>query len=186
MKLENSLKYGNAANKITTACGIRPFLKLDNQKDNLKIAVISDSHGLLRGEVLKRLSGVDAIVHAGDIGTDEVLNQLCSVAQVYAVRGNTDNSPCLRHIPNNDCFEIGGRTFYLQHILEYIDIDPVAAEIDFVITGHTHQPALQEIQGVTYLNPGSIGPRRFDYPISMAFIEIKGQSFDINFVEFDK
>ena len=110
---------------------------------------------------------------------------LNAIAPTVAVRGNVDRGDFGATLPMNECVEIGKRTIYLYHIREDLDIDPVAAEVDLVITGHSHQPALDEIDGVTYLNPGSCGPHRFSLPVALAFLTVTREGFDIEQVELD-
>ena len=136
------------------------------------IGVISDTHGLLRAEAVEFLNGCDFIVHAGDIGNENVLHKLKSIAPTYAIRGNTDKGHWAHELPETDVFEIEGRLFYLIHNTHDLDLDPVAAEFDAVIFGHTHRPKRYEKDGVLYLNPGSAGPLRFDLPATIGRISI--------------
>ena len=151
-----------------------------------RAAVISDTHGLLRASVLKKLDGVDLIIHAGDVGDYTVLNQLGEIAPVYAVRGNTDYNEVVVDLPLFDCFKVADMLIYVIHDLHTLDLDIKATDIDIVISGHTHQPHSVEHSSVLFLNPGSIGPRRFDYPISMVFLEIEQKSCTTQFVEFQE
>jgi uncharacterized protein len=136
------------------------------------LGVISDTHGLVRPEALRALAGVEHIVHAGDIGTPEVLEVLERVAPVTAVRGNNDRGAWAKVIPETDVLELGGVSLYLLHDLHELDLEPRAAGFAAVISGHSHQPKLEERDGVLYLNPGSAGPRRFKLPISLATLTI--------------
>jgi uncharacterized protein len=136
------------------------------------LGVISDTHGLVRPEALRALAGVEHIVHAGDIGTPEVLEVLERVAPVTAVRGNNDRGAWAKVIPETDVLELGGVSLYLLHDLHELDLEPRAAGFAAVISGHSHQPKLEERDGVLYLNPGSAGPRRFKLPISLAKLTI--------------
>ncbi len=136
------------------------------------IGVISDTHGLLRPEALSILKTCDAIVHAGDIGAEEVLSALKAMAPIYAVRGNVDWQPWAMNIPVYEFVELSGRVFYITHILENMDLDPKAAGVNVVISGHSHQPDLFKNGNVLYMNPGSAGPRRFTRPVSMGKIVI--------------
>ena len=136
------------------------------------LGVISDTHGLVRPEALKALAGVERIVHAGDIGTPEVLEVLERVAPVTAVRGNNDRGAWAKAIPETEVLELGGVSLYLLHDLHELDLEPRAAGFAAVISGHSHQPKLDERDGVLYLNPGSAGPRRFKLPISLAKLTI--------------
>jgi putative phosphoesterase len=138
------------------------------------VGVISDTHGLLRPEALAALAGVERIVHAGDIGTPEVLDALGRIAPVTAVRGNNDRERWAADIPETDVLEIGDVSLYVLHDLHELDLDPRAAGFAAVIAGHSHQPRMEEREGVLYLNPGSAGPRRFKLPISLARLTVRG------------
>jgi putative phosphoesterase len=138
------------------------------------VGVISDTHGLVRPEAVAALAGVERIVHAGDIGSPDVLTQLERVAPVVAVRGNNDRDAWAAAIPQTEVVEIGGVSLYVLHDLHELDLDPRAAGFAAVIAGHSHQPRLDERDGVLYLNPGSAGPRRFKLPISLARLTVAG------------
>jgi putative phosphoesterase len=134
----------------------------------LAIGIVSDTHGLLRAEVIQALIGVDHILHAGDVGDPLVLDKLRWIAPVTAIRGNIDRYNLCSHLPETDAAELGGRLFYLVHSANDLDIDPVAAGIAVVVSGHTHRVQQRLRNGVLYLNPGSCGPRRFDLPVTLA------------------
>lgn len=136
------------------------------------IGVISDSHGLLRPAVNERLRGVSRILHAGDIGRQDVLDRLSAIAPVVAVRGNVDHGVWAESIPRHETVEIGEHLVYLTHIREAIDLTPEAAGIEMVIFGHTHSPVIDQQGSVTWFNPGSIGPRRFSLPVSMGYLHL--------------
>jgi len=138
------------------------------------VGVISDTHGLVRPEAVAALAGVERIVHAGDIGSPDVLTQLERVAPVVAVRGNNDRDAWAVAIPQTEVVEIGGVSLYVLHDLHELDLDPRAAGFAAVIAGHSHQPRQEERDGVLYLNPGSAGPRRFKLPISLARLTVAG------------
>ena len=141
----------------------------------MKIGIISDTHGLLRPEAVERLAGVDHIIHAGDIGRAEVIAELRRIAPVTAVRGNVDRDEWAAGYPQTELVKLGGRFFYVLHSLAALDLDPVAAGIDVVVSGHSHQPRIETVDGVVYLNPGSAGPRRFSLPIALATIDLSGK-----------
>jgi putative phosphoesterase len=138
------------------------------------VGVISDTHGLLRPEAVAALQGVERIVHAGDIGSPDVLTALERIAPVAAVRGNNDRERWAAAIPETEVVQIGGVALYVLHDLHALDLDPRAAGFAAVIAGHSHRPRLQERDGVLYLNPGSAGPRRFTLPISLARLTVAG------------
>lgn len=140
------------------------------------VGVVSDTHGLLRPQALRRLRGVDQIVHAGDIGTPELLRTLEAVAPVTAVRGNNDRGAWARALPETAVLVVGRVRLYVLHDVKTLGIDPWATAIDAVIAGHSHKPALADRDGVLFMNPGSIGPRRFTLPIAMGFLTVRGTS----------
>jgi putative phosphoesterase len=130
---------------------------------------------MLRPELLAALEGSDLIVHAGDIGKPKVLEALARIAPVHAVLGNMDFSLSNREIPEARAVEVGEVVLWVLHDLATLDLDPVAAGVAAVISGHSHEPAMEERQGVLYLNPGSAGPRRrLSIPVSLARIEVRG------------
>lgn len=148
----------------------------------MKIGVISDTHGLLRPEALAALAGVDHILHAGDVGDLAILAALETIAPVSAIRGNVDVfGPC-SSLPPTEVVELAGRLFYLIHSIHDLDINPVAAGIAMVISGHSHQPGLKHHKGIAYLNPGSAGPRRFSLPVTLAIVEAVDQQLRTTFI----
>lgn len=150
----------------------------------VRVGVISDTHGLLRPEVPGLLSGSDLILHAGDVGDPSVLEALRDIAPVRAVRGNVDGG-ALRDLPLTEAVQVAGHLLYMIHILDDLDLDPVAAEVGVVIHGHTHRSRNDRVDGVHYLNPGSIGPRRFDLPVTMARLLIGPDGIEADIIELD-
>ena len=136
------------------------------------VGVISDTHGLLRPEALAALAHVDRIVHAGDIGSQEILEALGRIAPVTAVRGNNDRGSWARSLPDTQRVRFARRDVYVIHDLKELDFDPAAAGIAVVVSGHSHVPSIERRAGVLYLNPGSAGPRRFRLPICVATLRI--------------
>ncbi len=136
------------------------------------IGVISDTHDLLREEVSEAFQGCAKIIHAGDIGSAGILTDLNRIAPTLAVRGNNDKGAWAKDIPARELIDIEGVSVYVIHDLSELDLDPYAAGIRVVISGHSHRPLIRRHGGVLYLNPGSAGPRRFKLPISLARIEI--------------
>jgi uncharacterized protein len=148
-----------------------------------RLGVISDTHGLLRPEVLTALAGVDLIIHAGDVGDPRVLDRLERIAPVHAVRGNTDRGEWAQALPPTRVLEVENIHIYVLHELFALDLDPAAAGLAAVIYGHSHSPHLERKNGVLYLNPGSAGPRRFTLPVSLALVEIKGNGLEAEFID---
>jgi uncharacterized protein len=143
--------------------------------------VVSDTHGLLRPAALAQLQEMDLILHAGDVGSQEVLLTLRTLAPLIAIKGNVD--PESLRLPETELVCVNGELIYLLHDLAMLDINPVVAGIRMVVTGHSHRPRLQERDGVLYLNPGSIGPRRFAYPIAMAKLRWPQGKLEVNLIE---
>jgi putative phosphoesterase len=153
------------------------------QDDVHVLGIISDTHGLMRPEAIKALEGVKMIIHAGDVGTPEVLDALRAIAPVVAVRGNNDKGEWAHALPETEVVEVGDIALYVLHDVKTLDLDPVAAGFQVVISGHSHQPATANRQGVLFLNPGSAGPRRFKLPVSVARLIIHGDTLDAQLVE---
>jgi putative phosphoesterase len=137
--------------------------------------VISDTHGLLRPEAVAALRGSDLIIHAGDIGSPEVLPELRRLAPVLAVRGNVDREPWADALPLTEVVEAGGVSIYLLHDLRALDLDPKAAGFVAVVSGHTHRPVQERRGEVLFFNAGSAGPRRFRLPISVGRLIVRGK-----------
>ncbi|RMG73456.1 MAG: metallophosphoesterase [Bacteroidetes bacterium] len=142
----------------------------------MKLGIISDTHGLLRPEAVAALQGVDYILHAGDTGMPEILDQLRAIAPLQVVRGNVDRGEWAQALPLTEAVELGGHLFYMVHRIEDLDLDPVAAGVSMVVFGHSHQPEIKRREGVWYLNPGSAGPRRFSLPVTLALLEVSAES----------
>ncbi len=136
------------------------------------IGVISDTHGLLRPEAVELLRGSEHIIHAGDIGSPEIIPELRKIAPVTAIRGNVDTQAWARVFAETEVVELGGLHIYMIHDANAIDLNPKAAGFAAVISGHSHQPKQEMKNGVLYFNPGSAGPRRFKLPISVGRMEI--------------
>lgn len=154
-------------------------------RDSVCIGVLSDTHGLLRDEVLEALKGVDLIIHAGDVGTPDVLASLRKIAPVAAVRGNMDGSNGTRDLPDTEMVHIGDGFIYVLHNLYDLDLAPEAADIRAVISGHTHKPSVRKQNGVLYLNPGGAGHRRFSYPITVAVLLVQGPALEPRIIELN-
>ncbi len=148
-----------------------------------RIGVVSDTHGLLRPQVVAALAGVDQILHAGDVGSMAVLDGLRAIAPVTAIRGNVDVAGAMAELPETEMVTLAGSTLtaYLVHSVHDLDINPVAAGVALVVSGHSHAPSLKQHGGVCYLNPGSVGARRFKLPVSLAFVTIRGGELNVEF-----
>jgi putative phosphoesterase len=147
------------------------------------IGVISDTHGLLRPEALVALAEAEHILHAGDVGDPSILEELAKIAPVTAIRGNIDVHGACAALPATEVVELGGQLFYIVHSVHDLDINPKAAGVAVVVSGHSHQPALENKGGVMYLNPGSAGPRRFRLPVSVALVTATEESVAARIVE---
>ncbi len=137
------------------------------------IGVISDTHGLLRPEAVEALQGVAHILHAGDVGSAEVLERLRKIAGVTAVRGNVDRGAWAREVPHSEVVQVEGVSIYMLHIFAELDLKPEAAGFDVVVFGHSHVPKSEVKNGVLYFNPGSAGPRRFKLPVTVGKLMIE-------------
>ncbi len=150
---------------------------------HMRIGLISDTHGLLRAAAVRALRGSDLILHAGDVGKKEILDQLQAIAPVLAVRGNVDTEPWARELPITVIADPGGLSIYMLHNLRELDLLPAAAGISLVVSGHTHQPARTERDGVTFINPGSAGPRRFALPITLGRLDLDGGAWKYELID---
>lgn len=154
-------------------------------KPRTQVGVISDTHGLLRPEALCALEGSDLILHAGDIGSPEVLAVLGAIAPVVAVRGNNDKEAWAAAIPEQETIQLGPVSLHMLHIIRQLTLDPGAVGIRVIISGHSHKPSLTEEQGVLFLNPGSAGPRRFKLPVSVAHLYLEGLTVQAKLIELN-
>src|SRR5579871_4051156 len=151
------------------------------------IGLISDTHGLLREEALTALRGSDLIVHAGDVGVPEILTRLRKLAPVVAVRGNVDTEDwARRELPETAVAQAGDVSIYVLHDVHALDLDPVAAGFQIVVSGHSHKFLRSEKNGVLYINPGSAGPRRFTLPITVAKLDLSVTPWKLDFVDLEK
>lgn len=136
-----------------------------------KIGIISDTHGLLRPEAERRLEGVDHIIHAGDIGQPEVIEALRQIAPVTAIRGNVENGDWAISYSDTALVRLAGKSIFVLHDLKTLNLTP-HIPVDVVISGHSHVPKIETLDGVLYLNPGSAGRRRFKLPITLATLDV--------------
>jgi len=151
----------------------------------MRVGLISDTHGLVRAEVIDFLRGSDFIVHAGDIGDPQVLKKLRALAPLTAVRGNNDLGPWAERIPHSQALKAGEVLIYVLHDLADLDVHPAPAEVRVVVSGHSHRPLIKERDGVLYVNPGSAGPRRFKLPIAVGELSVKGNSVRARIAELE-
>src|SRR5262249_16563240 len=147
------------------------------------VGVISDTHGLLRPEAVAALRGADLIIHAGDVGAPEVVDELRNVAPTFVVRGNVDKAHWAEALPTTAHVEVGGLLFHVLHDISELDLHPAAVGYAAVVYGHSHQPSIEMREGVLFLNPGSAGPRRFRLPVSIARVRISGHELRPEIVE---
>lgn len=145
------------------------------------IGLISDTHGILRAEAITALQGSDLIIHAGDIGGSEILNQLSAIAPVVAVRGNVDKAPWASELQTTEVIEPA--SIYVIHDINGLGLNPSAAEIDVIVSGHSHRPGKNIQSGVLYINPGSVGPRRFKLPVTIARLNLSRNPWGVDFVD---
>lgn len=147
------------------------------------VGLISDTHGLLRPEAIAALAGADLILHAGDIGKPEILEQLRAIAPVVAVRGNNDVGDWAAMIPEQETVEIEAVSVHILHIVQRLDFAPETAGIQVVMSGHSHKPLIEQREGTLFINPGSAGPRRFNLPVSVAKLQIEGNHVQAEIIE---
>jgi uncharacterized protein len=142
----------------------------------MRIGLVSDTHGLLRPEVLPALRGAEQILHLGDVGNPSILKTLQKVAPVHAVRGNVDREgPCSR-LPETDVLLFEDHYIYLLHDIGMLHLDPASAKFSAVLYGHSHRPSITHKKDVLYFNPGSCGPRRFELPVTIGFLNVEAGS----------
>ncbi len=148
------------------------------------VGVISDTHGLLRPQVIEALSGSDFIIHAGDIGSIDVIDQLANIAPVTAIRGNVDKPLLEDAFAEEEVLELDDLHIYIIHNICDLNLDPLSSGFKVVVSGHSHKPNIERRDGVLYVNPGSAGPRRFSLPIAIATLEVNEGSANAKIIEF--
>jgi hypothetical protein len=154
-----------------------------SKKKPSRIGLISDTHGLLREEAVRALHGAELIIHAGDVGMPEILESLGAIAPVIAVRGNVDTDPWTNALPATAVVESSGPAIYVLHDVHRLDLNPAAAGFRIVVSGHSHKPGKEERDGILYINPGSAGPRRFNLPVTIAWLYVEVSPWRVEFVE---
>lgn len=147
-----------------------------------RIGLISDTHGLLRPEAVEALRGSELILHAGDVGKPQILEELRKLAPVMAVRGNVDTEAWAYVLPVTAITEAGAAMIYMIHDVKKMDLNPATAGFQIVVSGHSHQPGKMERNGVLYINPGSAGPRRFQLPVTVARLDLSSTPYAVEFV----
>jgi putative phosphoesterase len=150
-----------------------------------RIGLISDTHGLLRQEAVQALRGSELIIHAGDVGKPEILEELRKIAPVIAVRGNVDTEPWALALPETAVAEAGAALIYVLHDVNALDLNPAASGFRIVVSGHSHKPGKTERDGVLYVNPGSAGPRRFQLPVTVARLNLEEEPLNPEFVDLE-
>lgn len=153
--------------------------------DRFRIGLISDTHGLLRPEAKAALAGCQHIIHAGDIGSPAILDELSALAPVTAVRGNNDHGPWARKLAETEILRVGPVSIYVIHDLHALAADPAAACHRIVVSGHSHRPQIEEREGVLYINPGSAGPRRFRLPIAVGELVVEGSAVTARWIDLE-
>ena len=136
----------------------------------MKIAILSDTHGLLRPEVTEHLKTADVIFHGGDINKQSIVDELQQYAPLHIVRGNNDKA-WAENIPHDLTVTLGGMTFAMVHNKKEVPADLTG--VDVVVFGHSHKYVQEEKGGILWLNPGSCGPRRFHQEITMMMAELE-------------
>ncbi len=149
------------------------------------IGLISDTHGYLETNALKKLQGSELIIHAGDIGDPDIIQNLESVAPVHAVRGNMDNGSWSRKLPNTVIVKVKNINIYVLHDLAKLDLDPAASGFQAVISGHLHRPVHEEHNGVLFINPGSATQPRNNYSATIAQLKIQARKLSVKFIDID-
>jgi len=143
-------------------------------KNALRVGLVSDTHGLLRPEARAFLARSDYIIHGGDIGSAQILEELATLAPLVAVRGNNDRQAWAVRLPETEMIRVGGVFVYVIHDISQLDIEPRAAQVRVIVSGHSHKPLVVQREGVLYVNPGSCGPRRFRLPVSVGELLVQG------------
>jgi len=175
-----SVSFGRPAIQVVS----RYHLRVTNGL--ARIGLISDTHGLLREEAVEALRGSELILHAGDVGKPEILEELRKIAPVVAVRGNVDKARWAQALPETAVAEAGSILIYILHDVKALDLNPAAAGFHIVVSGHSHKPGKMERDGILFINPGSAGPRRFQLPVSVAILHLEQASCQVEFVDLEE
>lgn len=152
----------------------------------MRVGLISDTHGLLRGEAIAAMAGSDHVLHAGDIGDPAILDALARIAPVTAVRGNNDTGDWADALPETRWVRLGDAAIYLLHDLKELGAKPPGSRVDVIVSGHSHRPLIERhADGVLLVNPGSAGRRRFRLPVSVGELLIDGRDARASIIELD-
>src|SRR5262245_33026985 len=170
---------------IGSSGGVCHYSAVGSAKGRI-VGVISDTHGLVRPAALQALSGAELVIHAGDVGSPEVLERLRAVAPVVAVRGNNDRGDWAEQLPLAEVVDLDGVVLYVLHDVKDLDLDPRAAGFRAVIAGHSHRPGVEDRNGVLFLNPGSAGPRRFTLPIHLARLTVRAGNLEVAIIPLEE
>ena len=149
----------------------------------MKLAILSDTHGLLRPQVLEHLKNADAILHGGDINKQSVVDELRQYAPLYVVRGNNDKE-WAEDIPHDLTITLDGVTFYMVHNKK--ELPATLNGVDVVVFGHSHKYVQEEKNGILWLNPGSCGPRRFHQPITLMAAQLQQGKIQVEKIEISQ
>ena len=148
-----------------------------------RVGLISDTHNLLRPDAAEFLRGSDYIIHAGDVCDSSIVEELAALAPVTVVRGNNDRGAWATRLSETELVQVGDIFVYVIHDLAQLDLDPKAAGVRAIVSGHSHKPYVEERGGVLYVNPGSAGPRRFKLPIAVGELIVRGDAVSARIVE---
>lgn len=138
-----------------------------------RVGLISDTHGLVRPEALSALKDSELIIHAGDIGSPDVLTALEQIAPVIAIKGNNDRDAWARRLPDILSVRVNAIGVQVIHNVNELKTKPASNDLRIVMSGHSHKPSVATREGVLFINPGSAGPRRFKLPVSVARLKIQ-------------
>ena len=150
-----------------------------------RVGLISDTHGLIRAEALAALRNSELIIHAGDIGSPEVLSALEQIAPVLAIKGNNDRAAWARNLLDILSVQVNAMGIHVIHNVNELKIKPANTDFRVVISGHSHKPLVATKDGILFINPGSAGPRRFKLPIAVARLNIQREKRQAKIVEIE-
>jgi putative phosphoesterase len=145
-----------------------------NAATALRVGLVSDTHGLLRPEAKRFASDCDYLIHGGDIGSPEILDELAAMAPLTVVKGNNDVAAWAAHLPESEIIRVGGVFVYVIHDIANLTTEPRSEGVRVIVSGHSHKPSVAERDGILYVNPGSCGPRRFRLPVSVGELLVHG------------